>query len=82
MASWTMIRFFKRWDLVTRDSENLMNLLHHMDLSVGDTITLQSTEGITKEYTVLGIVDFMKDAGSYKEFILSGGGTARIISRF
>ncbi len=56
--------------LVTRDSENLMNLLHHMDLSVGDTITLQSTEGITKEYTVLGIVDFMKDAGSYKEFIL------------
>ncbi|MDE6363388.1 MAG: ABC transporter permease [Lachnospiraceae bacterium] len=56
--------------LVTRDSENLMKLLHHMDLSVGDTVTLQSTEGITKDYTVMGFADYVHGMGTYKEFVL------------
>lgn len=56
--------------LVTRDSDNLMKKLHHMDLSVGDIVTLQSTEGISRDYTVMGIVDYMKGIGTYKEFVL------------
>ncbi len=55
--------------LVTRDSENLLKKLYHLDLSVGDSVTVKSNVGIAKTYTVMGIVDFVKGA-SYNAFVL------------
>lgn len=55
--------------LVTRDSENLLKKLYHLDLSVGDSVTIKSNAGITKTYTVMGIVNFVKGA-SYHAFVL------------
>ncbi len=55
--------FFKKMGFWSRATGELMNLLHHMGfLSVGIQLPCQASEGIRKEYTVLGIVDFMKNA--------------------
>lgn len=50
--------------LVKRDSENLLKQLYHMEFSIGDTVTLQSGEGYSKDYTVMGIVDRLPGSGS------------------
>lgn len=55
--------------LVTRDSDNLLKKLYHLDLSVGDSVTLKSNVGIVKTYTVMGIVDFVKGT-AYNAFVL------------
>lgn len=56
--------------LVTRDSENLLEKLYHLKVSMGDKITLQSLDGISKDYTVMGIVDHRKGCGSFACFVL------------
>ncbi len=56
--------------LVTRDGENLLEKLYHLKLSMGDTVTLQSMEGVSKDYTVMGIVDYRKGSGTYASFVL------------
>lgn len=57
--------------LVVRDWEDLLKALYHMEPSIGDTVTLQSEEGISKDYTVMGIVNtFRKGAGTMQAFVL------------
>ena len=56
--------------LVTRDNEKLLEKLYHLKVSMGDTVTLQSMDGISKEYTVMGIVDYRKGSGSFASFVL------------
>lgn len=57
--------------LVVRDSENLLKKLYHVDFSIGDTVTLQSLEGYSKDYTVMGIVDSYQDgSGTMKALIV------------
>lgn len=56
--------------LITRDGENLLKKLYHLDLSIGDIITLKSQSGNAKDYTVMGIAEPMKGTGTIKLLVL------------
>ncbi|MDE7207400.1 MAG: FtsX-like permease family protein, partial [Lachnospiraceae bacterium] len=56
--------------LFTRTSDDLLKKIYHFDVSVGDTITLHSMEGASKDYTVMGIVDMIRGSGTVKFFVL------------
>lgn len=56
--------------LITRDGENLLKKLYHLDLSIGDIITLKSQSGNAKDYTVMGIAEPMKGTGTTKLLVL------------
>lgn len=56
--------------LVTRNGENLLKKLYQLDLSIGDTITLKSQSGFSKDYTVMGIADPVKGTGTTKLLVL------------
>lgn len=56
--------------MITRDGENLLKKLYHLDLSIGDTVTLKSQSGYAKDYTVMGIAEAMKGTGTAKLLVL------------
>lgn len=57
--------------IVIRDSENMLKKLYHVEFSIGDTVTLQSLDGYSKDYTVMGIVDsFQNGSGTMKALIV------------
>lgn len=56
--------------LVVKTSDNLMKKLYGADYALGDSVTFTSFSGVTKTYTVRGILDTIPGSGSVEFFVL------------